>query len=1011
MTLRGPWKANGGDHTSKLQVHHEQSRGSGLDTSVKLKLDSDTYDVEHSQKRTSNGPEGSTSLTMSKYPEYSYLLTYRMGYEDFPYAVSLELRVGGRPMLNVDVEVESPRRDLYRCSTRLVLHLEDSVESLAVKARHEKNRRNQWVTKGDLEYEVGKTVTFENVLDFENEKKLFKLKVDTPYDEVRSINLEYSHAGNVEENFNAKCSLSVDPHFDTVSSEVSWSNREQFRSRVRVDTPFEEMRYVEVTSQSSKRRGNKRHSTLTLDYSPRQVYKLDTVYRFDFPSDVDVAFNVTTPWKELPSLHTRVGFRYTDDEVKGDFTLVGPATNFKEFSSSFGHRRGPGSLSTQLDAVLAPGKTWSGRADLNWENEIDGTVKIESSPQGGQPMQLTLSHKGHTWQDFRTKAGFRQNGDRLESEVAYSNKNGGRSGLFMLATPDPDIDFFKTTFFQSLTEDTFEGRYFAQYGEASKPYELGLTTEYSDDKIAFTSDLKTPHSEDLDIEIGFAGRRRYEVKLFGMYGSDNKIDTLVKYTVRPEFWDVGSEFEYLVQGSGRNIGLTFKRDGPLEDLRCHSTAKYMGKEVSVATQYRHSDKATSGRLDVRTNFKDYTDLAASFNHSGDSTHFDTDVYLKYQDDREAKGTVDFQRNRWRRVVMTSTFKLPFAEYHNNKLTYKHTYRKNKLAADVVLKLGLANAINGEVEFVDGSKLTLSITGPFKDFESFSASGIFDQADKRLEATSALKLLSQPEPLTGSYMVRAGIWPVMVNVQARTPFDGWKSVELTSTHDGGIADFTTSHTLKAEAVGTVTSETIWTYASPFVYDGRWTFTSSIPGAEDLRLSVKSTQTGRKYSTRLIAGWELLKEITLDTSAQIGGDYSSDSYSASNRYTYTGSVALTTPFPEASQLSVAFDHSSGPRRIQDSAVVRFNDKTYLDADFAYRADERRVGTLEFREPRPMEFLVGGRYTPSSLEGELKLNWDKRLADMNLHLTGEYADRTDQLGTDKSTKVSFWTSPKYI
>ena len=964
-----------------------------MDTSVNLKLDQDTYVLKHLQKRTSSSHELTTSLTMSKYPEYSCFFTSSVQFADFPYVASLELKVADQSMLNIDIDIENLRTNVYRCNSRVVLRLEDTVETVAVKARHEKNKRNQWVTKGDLEYEVGKTVSFENVLDFESDKKLFKLKVDTPYDQVRSLTVEYSHSGNVQQDFNAKGSVSVDPHFDTVSSEISWRNRDQFRGNLRVDTPFKEMRYLEVKSQSSKQ-GDRRHSTLTLDYHPRQVYKVDTIYTFDFPRDVDVIFNLTTPMKELPSLHTHVGLQYTDDVVQGKFKLVGPATSFQEFSTKFGHRRGPSSLSTRLDAVMSPSKTWSGRADLSWDNEIDGTLSIENNQQGAEPMQLILSHKGHTWEDFRTKAGFRMNGDRLESEVAYSNKD-GRSGLFMLATPDPDIDFLKTTFFQRLTEDSFEGRYFVQYGETSKPYELGVTSAYSDDKIEFTTDLKTPHTEDLDIEIGFAGRKRYEVKLFGMYGPDNKIDTLVKYTIRPEFWDVGSEFEYLIQGSGRNIGLTFKRDGPLDDLKCHSTAKYMGKQVSVDTQYKRG-VTRSGRVNVRTNFKDYTDLAASFNHSGDSTNFQTSVYVKYKDNKEVKGTIDFQRNKWRRVVMTTTFRLPFAEYLDNKLTYKHTYRKNKLSADVVLKLGLASAIDGKIEFTDNSQLAVSITGPFKDFESFTASGTFDEADMRLEGTSTLRLLSQPEPLTSTYMVRAGIWPIMVNIKCQTPFDGWTSVELTTTHDGGITHFTTSHALKAEAIGTITSETVWSYTSPFVFDGRTTFTSTIKNAEDLRLSVRSTQLGSKYNARLVAGWELLKEITLDTSLQIGDDYSSDT-------SYKGSVAMTTPFQEASQLSVSFDHSHNSRRIQDSAVAKFNGRTYLDADFAYSVDDRRVGSVEFREPRPMEFLIGGRYTPTTMEGELKLNWDKRLPDMNVHLTGDYTDRTDKLGTDKTMKVS--------
>ena len=153
-----------------------------MDTSVNLKLDQDTYVLKHLQKRTSSSHELTTSLNMSKYPEYSCFFTSSVQFADFPYVASLELKVADQSMLNIDIDIENLRTNVYRCNSRVVLRLEDTVETVAVKARHEKNKRNQWVTKGDLEYEVGKTLSFENVLDFESDKKLFKLKVDTPYD-------------------------------------------------------------------------------------------------------------------------------------------------------------------------------------------------------------------------------------------------------------------------------------------------------------------------------------------------------------------------------------------------------------------------------------------------------------------------------------------------------------------------------------------------------------------------------------------------------------------------------------------------------------------------------------------------------------------------------------------------------------------------------------------------------------------------------------------------------------
>jgi hypothetical protein len=70
----------------------------------------------------------------------------------------------------------------------------------------------------------------------------------------------------------------------------------------------------------------------------------------------------------------------------------------------------PSQVSSHLNAAWSPQNRWSGRADVKWLNEIDGTINMQT--MGPDPWQLELSHKGHTWKDFRTKAGFRMNGDR-----------------------------------------------------------------------------------------------------------------------------------------------------------------------------------------------------------------------------------------------------------------------------------------------------------------------------------------------------------------------------------------------------------------------------------------------------------------------------------------------------------------------------------------------------------------------------------------------------------------------
>lgn len=993
VTFVGPWKEGGEDYQSSLKVNYHYKGQVSRDMDATLVLDIDTYRYEDTVRMTDSSYTSSFVFTMTN-PPFRTDAAYNVQYKDFPMVASVDIKLDNKPMINFNVMVENPKEDSYASNLRFALEFENISETVVANARHDK-KRGKWITKGAVSYQVGKTIKYETVVDVDKyNEKMVKISLDTPYEEVSSIALEYSHSGNVEGNFSARATLSVDPIFDTVSTEISWNNRQKFTSKFRVDTPFEELRYLEVTS-NSQMEGSKHRAYLKLDYHPRQVYELDTLYIFKYPEEADIVFNLTTPRKELPSLSTELGYQYTDDEVTGKIKFNGPSFNFDGFSTNFGHKRGKSSISSRIDAFIPPQKKWSGTADLSWANEIQGTINMESNVEGVHPTQLILSHRGHTWEDFHTKAGFRRNGDRLESEVAYSNKD-GKSGLFMLATPDPDLDYFKTTFFQRLTNDSFEGRWTAQYGETSQPYEYGVKTTYSEKEIAFDTDLKTPYSEDLAVNLGFETRTQVLAKLHAMYGDDNSIDTLVKYKLLESLWDVGAEFGYRIQGSGRNIGLTFRKEGTLDDLTSHSTMKYMGKEVNVDVVYRDTGKK-SGKVNVRTNFEGYTDLATSFEYNGDMDKFDTKVYLKYRDNKEAECKVDFERIKSRRAIMTATLKLPFPEYAENKLTYKHNYRKDKLSADVVLNLGQARPIKGEVEFNDDSTLTVTVTGPHKDFDTFRATGTYNQASMSLDGDATLTLVSQRKPITATYMVKAETWPIMVNVKADTPYTDWESTELTVTHDGLWDAFSTSATLQARAVGKVTTEATWTYKEPAVFEGMWIFSSAIDGAKDLKLLVKNTKGDRsEYSSHVEIGWELLKQIVLDGTLRMTPDEVSSQYG--------GSLSMSTPFPQVSNLGFTFGHTHSDLKIKDTAVVTYNQKIYLDTDFEYYVENgrKRVGSVDFREPRPMAFLVGGYYGDEQMEGELKLNWDKTSPMMNVHLTGEYSDRTDSLGTDRALKM---------
>ena len=58
--------------------------------------------------------------------------------------------------------------------------------------------------------------------------------------------------------------------------------------------------------------------------------------------------------------------------------------------------------------------------------------------------------------------------------------------------------------------------------------------------------------------------------------------------------------------------------------------------------------------------------------------------------------------------------------------------------------------------------------------------------------------------------------------------GYPTIDVTITHRGVASDFSTSAEFKSQALGTVTTDMTFVYTSPYIFDGRWTFSSAIEG---------------------------------------------------------------------------------------------------------------------------------------------------------------------------------------
>ena len=966
-------------------------------SSILLLIEGDIYHLEQTMTIKMDKMHKKTSLVMSKYPQHNIVSIEEYSVTGkFPFTWSCELTYGNSSLYNFGMVVQNPSTRNYRYSSSNILNVDGFTYFLLLNGNIRNDNNNQWRVFGTAEYEKGKTISYTGLVNTNDaQNKLVEFSIVSPYEILTNVNMRVTFLGD-RDAFSVYSTVKMNPFIDRISSNISWSKHKSEMSKlyVRLDLPLDQVSYIEFKGQIG-RSGENRRLSLSLDHAPNKVYTFDISYIFEFPNLAEINLSCSTPWSELPTLKTDIGYFYGNDKLSYKFSLLGPITNFNEFATTFQFLSLLGLVQSELDITFFSSSTYHGLVALEWKEKINGTFIIERIEDGVPPFELILRHYGSSLSDFSTRAGFEMNSDRLEFEIEHSASDENRNILFVLITPDPDMKYLRTSSSTYHKDERFEGNFSVQYGEDSMPYALRLTCTNSEARKAFTSILKTPHTENTNLDFNIAFKEQYELRLAVNYGMENKIGTKAKYIDSPSLFEAGAEVDYLISGEGRDMGLSIKREGPINDLQMQALGNYMGDSAQIKLVCRTVDDI-SVRIDLLTTFDQYTNTYVSLEHSGDDFAFNTNVQLKFREDMEATANVRFQRNKWKRAVLRSKLTLPVSEYEDIMLTVKQTNLKNKYTADALLEIGKFHAITGRLLFKDASILTLNVDGPFKGFQSYSAQGSWNKVTATFNGTGILLFEHVEKPITSKYTVMAASWPIVITAEMLTPFPDLENVDINIFHEGSWSDFSTNMTLKTNAFGAITSVVDFKGTALPEFDLRWHLHSFLDGFEDIRMDGKCSKVGKtEYRSRLSTSWDLLQEIVIEGTLEVDDGFVFGK-------NYIGSVQVATPFVDVRQMIIHFDHSHDNGDIVDFVVIKYNGKTYLDADFFYEVGDQSKGTLNLREPRPMTFAIGGQLANDIKESSVELNWDKTRPGSNLHLTIHHTDNSDTFVVDRITKV---------
>ena len=176
--------------------------------------------------------------------------------------------------------------------------------------------------------------------------------------------------GNAD-HFDATADVTLQPLLGKYSALVNWQHDDDVSGKLRMDTPLQDLRYVQLTV-GSDNTPKGRKSRLELDYHPRQIYALSSFYAADSPL--------------IFSLHVDT-----------------PIRNYDSFGVSVRHELGDGTLKSHGEVQYPQDQVIDATLNLAWHRNIDGSLVVKTPFASFEESKVSVRHDGQ-WDDFNSHA-------------------------------------------------------------------------------------------------------------------------------------------------------------------------------------------------------------------------------------------------------------------------------------------------------------------------------------------------------------------------------------------------------------------------------------------------------------------------------------------------------------------------------------------------------------------------------------------------------------------------------
>ncbi|KAK7501815.1 hypothetical protein BaRGS_00006901, partial [Batillaria attramentaria] len=621
MALQTPWTRDW-----SAEVKHEHGMGKVISTSSLKEGQREAF----SHNLAFNADSSKTGMEFKMTSPWTEPISSKLNarYDSFPMSANAEFSWEPSSKVTADGSVIVNNWDDLDISVRVTTPVR-GMRSLAAQITS-KSEGSEVVSHATFDYGVRDSFDLETRV--QRDLTSARAKVKTSFEAVRVIEGGILVQPDLED-FSLRADFKATPVLGKYESALTWTTGDDFNARFRLDTPHTEFPYLQlVVSSQDKRRVRQSH--VELEYSPRQIYSLDTTYSFEAPLLVDIT--ARTPIAGYDSL----------------------GATFKHFATDY-------SIKTSAEVTYASESTVKTGVTVDWSRGLDSSLTVSTPFAGWEQSSAAVRHEGEI-NDFNCYADVSVAGSSVTGTLKFVNKAKTDAQL-SLSTPWSGYEKIEASVSRKGDMDNMRGMAILKVGE--QKMQANLNHKWNARRLRTVASVNTPYTEEMNLKLEHTGDlSHFQTEGDLSYGRAYALDGSVSFNMDQQDAAGSTTIKYRLGGPKTELAAAFGKTGPMEDLAVTASAR-MDKDEISATAALNTRSDVRASITLRTPFRDFESMSASL----DTTGMSGEASVEYMTGKVISGKLEMNGQGLEQMSLRGSLTSPISGMERTTLSVSHAY--------------------------------------------------------------------------------------------------------------------------------------------------------------------------------------------------------------------------------------------------------------------------------------------------------------------------------------------------